>query len=198
MPTSTIARVTDVVMTGRWMHSAGSVMASAPRPERAASSAAPHSRAVATVTRVPLPSRSWPSTTTRSPATSPSAITDLSFDGAVDADKPQLDGRVRPDHEHVRAVLPDLDRRARHDDRVRLDSERQGDVDELPGPQAGVVVCKLRLERNGAGRDIDLIVDEDQRAGDRGLRLAGDGRDDGQAALGAGRTKRRRDASPAR
>src|SRR5215470_10893576 len=34
-PMSTIARVNDVVMTGRWMHSAGKVMFGAPQAERA-------------------------------------------------------------------------------------------------------------------------------------------------------------------
>jgi hypothetical protein len=95
-----------------------------------------------------------------------------------------FDDRVQPDQERVGAVLPDLDGGARHHDGVRLRAEGQGDVNELPGPQPSIVIGELRLERDGAGRDIDLVVDEDECAGDRRLRLARDGHGHRQAARG--------------
>src|SRR5262249_35653323 len=176
--TRTIATVTDVVMTGRWMHSAGRFIASLAlchrhrgRLRRPRGLAALHGnpRAVgeaelavhhdAVARREPFGDHG--------PAVK----------RAVDAYQPHFDGRVQPDQERVRAVLPDLDGGARHHDGVRLHADGQGDVDELPGPQPGVVVCELCLERDGTGCDIDLVVDEDERASDRRLRLAPDGRD---------------------
>src|SRR5215467_957913 len=84
--------------------------------------------------------------------------------GAIDAHQPQLDGRVIFDDEDVGAVLADLEGRAWHDDRMGLNAEREVDVDELAGPQPDIVVGKRRLERDRAGRCIDLVVNKGERA----------------------------------
>ena len=80
-------------------------------------------------------------------------------DGAIDPDEPQLDGRIWLDYENVRPVLANLNCRAWDNQGVGLTAQCQCDVDKLTRPQPGVTVSESRLERNRAGRDVDLTID---------------------------------------
>jgi hypothetical protein len=65
------------------------------------------------------------------------------------------------------AVLTLLYGGIRHDDGRLLDAQREGDVDELAGPQPRFGVVEGRAQLNGAGAGVDGIVDEGQVARER-------------------------------
>src|SRR5205814_4361436 len=97
----------------------------------------------------------------------------LVADRPVHRHRPQLDRIIGLHHEDVAAVLADLDRAARDRYGVGFHAERARDIHELAGPQALVGIVEDRLERNGPGGGIDLIVEEENLAGDRRAGIAG-------------------------
>src|SRR5215470_17349602 len=178
-PTRTIASVSAVVITGRWMQSVGSDMStlrdrsglrlrlSALRPRNG------HARSIVE----PQLSVDHDAFAGTKPAGDDGPVAH----SPIDAHQPQLDGRVVLDDEHIGAVLADLDGWARDHDRMGLHPEREIDVDELAGPQPDIVVRKRSLQRNRAGCRVDLVVDKGERAGDRFVRRIGHGDDHGKA-----------------
>src|SRR5262249_13758381 len=78
------------------------------------------------------------------------------FDGA------HLDGLVVLDHEGVGAVGSALDDGGRDDKAVVAGGQQQAGVHELAGPETKIVIGKVRLQADGAGRRVDLVVDDSQ------------------------------------
>ena len=116
-------------------------------------------------TRAPLVSRIWPSTTTRSPSSTPD------FDrSAVALDADQLDVAhlhrlVVLDDEDERTLLTALNGHGRNHHGVGPDIQIDLDIHIHAGPQLQLPLTNLRLGRDGAGVGIDTAVDEVQRAG---------------------------------
>jgi hypothetical protein len=97
-------------------------------------------------------------------------------DRAIHRDCARLHGVVGLDHEHQRAVLAGLHCLRRHDDRVRLDAQRDRDVDELARPEALLCVGEAGLDREGAGVRVGRVLDVGDRALLRCAVIARDGR----------------------
>ena len=95
--------------------------------------------------------------------------------GQRTVDVAHLDGLVGLDDVDERRLRAALDRRARHDHGAAERVDEQARVDELVREERPVLVRKRRLQLDGAGGRIDLVVDGEQRAG-RELRLADRGR----------------------
>src|SRR5579862_7028568 len=79
-------------------------------------------------------------------------------------DRTLLDRRVGLHDEDVLALLAGLHCFARYDHRVRQRVEVQLDPAELPWPQLAVGVVECRLQLDGVGRRVDVVVDEGQLA----------------------------------
>ena len=104
----------SVVVTGRLMKSSARFTTSAPRR-----------RPFLTLTCAPGDSRSWPSVTTSRRLAGRCHDHGCVALLALDRDRPQIDGLIGFDHEHVVALLAGLHGDRRHDDRVRLGRQLQ-------------------------------------------------------------------------
>ena len=126
-------------MTGRRMQSSGSDISSPPSADCGSSTFEPSIKQQRAVDDHRL-----------------AAVQALQHDGlavlrAADLDRLHMRAAV-DDREDEIAVLADLDRLARHDDRVGLDAQRQLEVAELPGPELFVGVVEDRARDDRAGR----------------------------------------------
>ena len=90
----------------------------------------------------------------------------------ADVDRLHRDGRVRLDDIDIHAVRPALDGGGRHRHDLRQGLQQQPDIDVLARPQGVVLVGKGRLEADAAGRLIDQVVDQCQRAFAKSLLVA--------------------------
>ena len=133
------------------------------------------------VTLAPLTRRSWPSTTTCSPASRPLPITDSPLWVRLIDDRAQLGDAVLDD-EQVGPLRSELDGRRGHRDRFGLDAEDDLDLDELAGPQAFVGIADARLGGHRAGQRIDIVLEEGDGA--RLLAVVVDEGNDLDVALG--------------
>ena len=180
MPKMMIASCMSVVVTGRRMNSVGEVHG---RLLPAAGGRLDRSRARR------ASGRSWPSVTTVSPACRPLAMTASVAFGPRDRDRARLDRLVGLDDVDELRPAGRLHRGGRHDDRVRVDRTAAASPRRTaPGHSRWSVFGERRLQPDRAGRRVDGVVDEGDRAGRR--RVAAARRD--------GRRRADRRALPAR
>src|SRR5512139_2791235 len=80
------------------------------------------------------------------------------------SDRPYRDRVVILDDINKSAVRAPLNRAGRNHHDLLEGVDQQPDIDELPGPELQLGVGKFRLELHGAGRLIDLIVNDPEHA----------------------------------
>ncbi len=111
-----------------------------------------------TSTSLPSFRRSVPSNTTRSPADRPSVTTVFHAVTGADFQLTDLDLLVTVHGIGERAVGAELDRGRRRQHYVFEGVGQQAYIDELVGEQRLIAVLETGLEFQGAGGDVDLVV----------------------------------------
>lgn len=107
-------------------------------------------------------------------------------DHAGDLHRPHGSRHVGLHDIEIVAVLPHLEGGRRHGNRVLLGPQGRHDVHELARPQPAVGVGHRRLQRDRAGRGVDIVVDEGDDAGHGRARILRNGRLDADLSLVVG------------